>query len=60
MTLFIPYQTDIWKSKASRVFFGVFDSRAKAVDCAKYHGLYTTTSEVVVDEVFLNQCQECQ
>ena len=24
MTLFILFQTDVWKSKASRVFFGVF------------------------------------
>jgi len=41
MKLFILYQTDIWKSKSSRVYFGVFDSRTKALDCAKYHGLYS-------------------
>ncbi|MFN3752537.1 MULTISPECIES: hypothetical protein [Flavobacterium] len=60
MTLFILYQTDIWKSKASRVFFGVFDCRKKATDCAKYHGLVTNTSAVVVEEVILNLCEECQ
>ena len=40
MKLFILYQTDIWKSKMSRVFYGIFDSRPKAIDCAKYNGLY--------------------
>lgn len=60
MTLFILYQTDIWKSKASRVFFGVFDSRTKAVDCAKYQGLYTYATAVVIKEVTLNLCEENQ
>ena len=60
MTLFILYQTDEWKSKSSRVFFGVFDSRIKAVDCAKYHGLYSNATEVVIEEVTLNLCEECQ
>lgn len=59
MTLFILYQTDQWKSKASRVFFGVFDSRNKAIDCAKYHGLYSNGTEVVIEEVTLNLCDEC-
>lgn len=57
MTLFILYQTDQWKTKSSRVFFGVFDCRIKAIDCAKYHGLYTHNSAVVIDEVSLNQCE---
>ncbi len=60
MTLFILYQTDIWKTKSSRVFFGVFDSRVKAVDCAKYHGLYTNVTEVVIEEATLNLCEECR
>ena len=29
MKLFILYQTDNWKSKASRVCFGVFDTEPK-------------------------------
>jgi hypothetical protein len=58
MTLFILYQTDIWKSKSSRVFFGVFDCRTKATDCAKYHNLYAKNSKVVIEEVTLNQCTE--
>jgi hypothetical protein len=58
MKLFILYQTDQWKSKASRVFFGVFDTRNKAIDCAKYHGLYSSYTEVVIEEITLNQCVE--
>lgn len=60
MKLFILFQTDVWKSKASRVFFGVFDTRTKAIDCAKYHGLYSYNNEVVIEEVTLNLCEECQ
>jgi hypothetical protein len=56
MTLFILYQTDIWKMKSSYIFYGVFDSREKAIDCAKYHGLLSHDSAVVVEEVILNQC----
>lgn len=58
MKLFILYQTDLWKSKASRVFFGIFDSRAKAIDCAKWQELYNHNSEVVVMEVTLNLFEE--
>lgn len=58
MTLFILYQTDNWKSKTSRIFFGVFDCRTKAMDCAKYHNLQTENSKTVIEEVTLNQCTE--
>jgi hypothetical protein len=58
MKLFILYQTDIWKSKASRVCFGVFDCRNKAVDSAKYNGLYCSYAEVVIEEITLNLFEE--
>jgi hypothetical protein len=58
MKLFILYQTDQWKSKASRVFFGIFDCRNKALDFAKYHTLSTRESAVLVLEVELNQFGE--
>lgn len=58
MKLFILYQTDKWKSHASRVFFGIFDSRAKAVDFAEYNELYQFNATVVVVEVALNQFGE--
>lgn len=56
MQLFILYQTDNWKTKSSRVFFGVFDSRAKAQDCAKYNRLESNHSKIIIEEVTLNQC----
>jgi len=58
MTLFILYQTDQWKSKASRIFFGVFDCRNKAKDCAKYYNLQKHNSKIVIEKVTLNLCQE--
>jgi hypothetical protein len=58
MKLFILYQTDIWKTKTTRVFYGIFDSRPKAVDCAKYYGLYQLNAKVVIEEVTLNVFEE--
>lgn len=58
MTLFLLYQTDIWKTKTSRIYFGVFDSREKAKDFAKYYGLYAPSTKVVIEEVVLNQFQK--
>jgi hypothetical protein len=58
MKLFILYQIDNWKSRASRVCFGVFDTRAKAIDSAKWQELYNHNSEVVVLEVTLNLFEE--
>jgi hypothetical protein len=58
MKLFILYQTDNWKSRASRVCFGVFDTRAKAIESAKWQELYTFNSEVLVLEFTLNLFEE--
>ncbi|MFY7740582.1 MAG: hypothetical protein ACOVQC_08700 [Flavobacterium sp.] len=58
MSEFLLFQTDCWKSKASRVFFGAFDSRTKALDYAKYNDLYWSNYKVVVFEVVLNQFGE--
>lgn len=58
MKLFILYQTDLWKSKASRVCFGIFDTRAKAIDSAKWQELNSHCSEVVILEVTLNLFEE--
>ena len=60
MILFILYQTDIWRTKSSHIFFGVFDNRNKAIDCAKYYGLYSNNTKVVIQEVTLNLCEEYQ
>lgn len=53
MKLYILYQTDIWKSKTVRVFYGIFDSRPKAIDCAKYNALYGPFAKMVNEEVTL-------
>ncbi|WP_396187195.1 hypothetical protein [Flavobacterium sp.] len=58
MKLYILYQTDIWKTKISRVFYGIFDSRPKALDCAKYYGLFGPNTKVVIEEVTLNILEE--
>ena len=58
MSIFLLFQTDTWKSRASRVFFGAFDSRAKALDYAKYNDLYWCNSDVIIVEVLLNQFGE--
>jgi hypothetical protein len=58
MSVFLLFQTDNWKSRTSRVFFGAFDSRTKALDYAKYNNLYWQNSEVVIVEVTLNQFGE--
>ena len=32
----------------------------KAIDCAKYHGLYSNDTKVMIEEVTLNLYEECQ
>lgn len=58
MKLFMLFQTDKWKSKASRVFFGIFDCRCKALDFANYNSLVKKDHSVVVIEVELNEFGE--
>jgi hypothetical protein len=58
MGVFILYQTDIWKTKGSRVCFGIFDSRIKAIESAKWNELYANNSEVVIIELTINVFQE--
>ena len=55
MKLFILYQTDIWKTKSSRIYFGIFDTRNKAIDSTKYNGLYVNNAEVIIEEITINQ-----
>ena len=58
MKLFILYQTDKWKSKASPMFFRIFNCRNKAIDFAKYYNLVTPVSAVLIQEVGLNEFGE--
>lgn len=50
MTVFVLFQTDIHRTRASRVFFGVFTSETLAIDYAKENGLYTHDAEVEIIE----------
>lgn len=50
MTVFVLFQTDIYRIRTSRVFFGVFSTKEKAIDHAKENGLYTHDAEVVIKE----------
>ena len=55
MKLYILDQTNIWRNKTSRIFFGIFKWRSKALDSAKYNGLYSQNAKVIVEELTMNQ-----
>lgn len=55
MQVFILFQTDIHKTKKSRVFCGVFGTEVEAIDAARDNGLYSRESEVVIIETTLNK-----
>lgn len=58
MKVYVLYQTDIWKSNKSRVFFGVFPHKTEAIEAAKENGLYTNESEVEIVECELGKFGE--
>jgi hypothetical protein len=49
------FQTDIWKNKKSRVFFGSFSSFEKANHAAKDLELYNYERDVVILEVVVDE-----
>ena len=57
-SLFILFQTDLYKSRHSRVCFGVFSSFDKANGHAKENDLYSCQSEVVIIECTLDKFAE--
>lgn len=58
-TVFVLFQTDVHRTRRSRVFCGVFLSEWEAVDAAKDNDLYTSDSEVEIIEVTLNEfCEQ--
>lgn len=57
-SIFILFQTDIWKNKSSRVCFGVFETKNMAIDEAKKQNLFSSCSEVEVIETTLNKFEE--
>lgn len=58
MKAYILFQTDIYKSKRSRVCFGVYSSEVKAIDAAKENDLYTHQAEVVIIECETDKFEE--
>ncbi len=57
-TIYLLFQTDLWQTKSTRVFFGAFDSKNKAIDEAKKNELYHPKAEVVILETTLNEFAE--
>lgn len=58
MKVYVLFQTDIWKTKSSRVFFGVFLYKSAAIHAAKRNELYTSESEVDIVECELGKLEE--
>ncbi|MDR1584352.1 MAG: hypothetical protein LBS55_14065 [Prevotellaceae bacterium] len=58
MKVFVLFQTDIHRTKASRVFFGVFSTEVKAIDHAKENGFYRHDAEVVIIECEIDKFDE--
>lgn len=55
LRIFNLFQTDIWKNKKSRVFFGSFSSFENANQAAKDLKLYNFESDVVILEVVVDE-----
>ena len=57
-SIFVLFETDVYKSKFSRVFLGVFSTFELANQFAKENNCYTDKSEVVILEVELDKFEE--
>ncbi len=58
MEAYILFQTDIYKGKRSRVFFGVYSTEIRAIEAAKENDLYTSDSEVVIIPIEIDKFYE--
>lgn len=58
MTVYVLFQTDVWKTYSSRVFFGVFTSKIKAIDAAKENNLYVCDAKVDIVECEIDKFEE--
>lgn len=58
MKVYILFQTDVHKTKSSRVCFGVFSTQEKAITVAKENDLYSYQSEVVIIECDIDKFEE--
>lgn len=57
-TVYVLFETDVHKSKFSRVFLGVFSTFELANQYAKENNCYTDKTEVVILEVELDKFEE--
>ena len=55
---YVLFETDVYKSKSSRVFLGVFRTFELANTYAKKYNCYTNETEVVILEVELDKFEE--
>ena len=58
MKVYILFQTDVHKTKSSRVCFGVFSTEEKAITVAKENDLYSYQSEVAIIECDIDKFEE--
>lgn len=58
MKAYILFQTDVHKTKSSRVCFGVFSTEEKAITAAKENDLYSYLSEVEIIECDIDKFEE--
>ncbi len=56
--VYILYQTDKWKTKSSRVCFGVFGLHSHAVEAARKNNLTNSESEIEIVETTINKFTE--
>lgn len=55
---YVLFETDIYKTKSSRIFLGVFSSFELANHFAKINNCYTNKIEVVILEVEVDKFEE--
>lgn len=58
MKAYILFQTDVHKTKSSRVCFGIFSTEEKNITAAKENDLYNYLSEVVIIECDIDNFEE--
>lgn len=56
--VFVLFETDLHKSKSSRIFLGVFETQIKAIESAKENNCYRNDCEVLIIETTLNEFNE--
>lgn len=58
MKIYILFQSDNWETRSSKVCFGAFSTKSKAIDAAEKEDLHTHETTVIIDEVELDEFDE--